>query len=279
MPWIGANAQPRRNEQAQPPASLEQATTISGRGTAPANAVIEHLTAHECRLRTVVFFDATESVEFDFTTIENVRIRARGRIAERHSKGPRFIYRIRLDRMDSRETESLARAVALLHRRQANERSHRRAIDALPTTESLARTSHRAVADFTMLYRTARENPKSAQASDVSTGGLAMTCRDALIPGEHVEVRFTMPSEVLDVHPEQTALLDLRTRSVAHVRADMRRPFQEILVRARVVSHQPLGEGTFKYGLSFLDLTTEARNELARYVHAIQLARRKHSVR
>ncbi|MBV8490307.1 MAG: PilZ domain-containing protein [Candidatus Eremiobacteraeota bacterium] len=276
MPWIGnAQQQSRRNERAAPVASLEHATKISGRGIAPANAVIEHLTAHECRLRTVVFFDNGEHVEFDFVGTDNVCIRARGRVAARVSKGPRFIYKLRLDRMEGHETDALARQIAQLHRKQTTERWHRRSLDALPTTDALARSSPRVPAGFALQYRTARENPKPGRACDVSYGGLSMTCRDALIPGEMLELRFVCPSDVLDVYPHETAVLDLRTRSVSHVRADMRRPFEEMQLRARVVSHQPLGDGTFQYGLAFLDLDSCSRQELTRYVDAVETAKRR----
>ncbi len=275
MPWIGTSSSTARAVRAEPTVSLEYPTTVSTRGAKPANAVIESITAHECRLRTVVFFDRHEVVEFDFEADGHPGIHACGRVLERVSKGPRFVYRVRLDRMPAAESDALARAVASTHRSQARERSHRRSLAQLPTTEALARSSQRVAADFAVQYRTARERFKAGKAGDVSNGGLSMTCGDALLPGEPLELCFSLPSDVLDVHPEETAVLDLRSRSVARTRSDLRRAFQPLTVRARVVSHRPLGDGAYAYGIAFVDLDAHAREELARYAQAVELLKRR----
>ncbi|HTU83285.1 MAG TPA: PilZ domain-containing protein [Candidatus Acidoferrales bacterium] len=277
MPWIGTQPQPKVRRDTESP-SLEHATTVAGRGTPPCNAVIESITEHECRLRTVVFFDRGEVVEFEFAAPGHARIAARGHVVDRTSKGPRFVYRIRLDRMSAQNVDELGRAVASTHRRQARERSMWRAVGSLPTTEALARASFRLPADFAIEYRTARERFKAARAADVSAGGLSIVCGDGLIPGELLELCFAFPSQVLDVHPEETVVLDLRTRSVAHARTDLRRPFKPLTVKARVVSHRPLGGGSYSYGLAFLELEPAARQEVTRYVEALDLIRRRCSL-
>lgn len=224
MSWIlgaAATKPPKKQETLKESPSLEFATTVSARGIAPANAVVGHLTASECRFRTVVFFDPGDAIEFTFGLRPEHQVRARGSIVSRTAVGPRFIYKMRLDRMSANEIDELARTVAESHRKRASMRSYEQTIRSLPTTERLTR-------------------------SNVSSGGLLMTCGEALVEGEPVELRFTLPSEVLAVYPEETALLDLRKGTATPLRSNQRR-FEELVIGARVVTHRPLGNGSFSY--------------------------------
>ena len=286
MSWIARDGargstspQPKPPSAATPPvSSLEHPTSVRTKGASAAGAIIEYISASECRLRTVVFFDRGEAVEFDIDVPGGRRFTALGHVADRTSKPPRFVYRVRFDRMSGREIDELARAVAEMHRLQARGRSHRRAIENLPTTDGLVRANPRVVTHFPIFYRGARERIKAGKAGDVSAGGLSITCSDAFLPGEVLELRFTLPTDVLDVHPEETAVLDIRNRSVVRqVRCDLRRAFEEMTLRGRIVTHTPLGGGTYQYGVSFIDAGPEARAELARFVQAVQLAKRRSS--
>jgi hypothetical protein len=202
-------------------------------------------------------------------------IRARGRVVSRTQSGPRFIYRIVLDRMNGRETDELARALAILHRKPLPARPLAQ-LGTIPTTDGLVRSSIRASAEFPIVYRTAHEDGRVATASDVSTGGMLMTSGDALLNGMPLEVRFTLPSGVLHIYPEETAVLDLRDRAIRNsVPSALRKPFTEMTIRARVVTHKPMPGGGCTYGLAFSDLDETSRDQIARYVHAIQLAKRR----
>jgi PilZ domain len=267
MPWISAS--PQKPAAPSATASLEFVTMVSARGIAPANAVVEHLTASECRFRTVVFFDHGDVIEFEFGIEPSVLVR--GSVASRTAKGPRFEYRMRLDRMSAKEIDLLAFAVTQSHRRQAIARSNQRSISKLPTTERLTRESVRVLAQFPMMFRTSKEDFKPAKAGDVSTGGLLMTCGVALVEGMPVELRFTLPSDVLKIYPEETLAIDLRSQTVvSRSRPDPRRRFEEMVIGARVVSHQPVGNGTYRYGLAFTSIDGFQQEEIARYTHASQ---------
>jgi hypothetical protein len=276
MPWIGAGQPVRPAENPAASSSLEHAATIASPGIAPAGAVIEHLTASECRLRTLEPFGYGEIIEFDFSAPGYDVVRVRGHVVERVTSGPRFCYRIRLERMTAKETDDLARAVAETYRQQTRSRARARAVDRLPvTSDGLTRTQVRVPAEFSMEYRTPRDAFKRGFAADVSAGGLSMRCTDALVPGENLELRFTLPSECLEVYPEQTAILDLRTRSIKLARADLRRPFEEMVLRARVVSHAQIDGALYSYGMAFRHVPEGAAAELARYVEAVRLAQRQ----
>jgi hypothetical protein len=273
MPWIStAPHKPAANASA--PASLEFVTMVSARGIAPANAVVEHLTASECRFRTVVFFDHGDVVEFEFGIAPSVLVR--GSVVSRTAKGPRFEYRMRLDRMSAKEIDLLAFAVHENHRRAAVARSNQRTVANLPTTcERLTRSSVRVLAQFDIRYRTAKEDFKAAKAGDLSTGGLLMTCADALVDGMPIELRFTLPSDVLKIYPEETVAIDLRAATVTRSRPDPRRRFEEMVIGARVVTHQPVGNGTYRYGIAFTSIDGYQQEEIARYAHASQRAKNR----
>jgi hypothetical protein len=278
MSWIGSSTKPApsKPQAVKTVASLEFATTVSARGIAPANAVIERLTASECRFRTVVFFEHGEVIEVPFTTRQHVRVLARGTVVSRTQNGPRFVYTLRLDRMSGGEVDELARTMAESYRRQALSRSHEEAVRKLPTTERLSRTSVRVVTEFPVVYRTPKEAYRDARAGDVSSGGMLLVCKEALVEGEPLELRFTLPSDALKALPEETAVIDGRRGTATPVRDDLRRPFEEMTVGARVVSHRPLGNHTFAYGLAFTCLDGFMREELARYTHAVGRARNRH---
>ncbi len=273
MTWIGSGAKTRAAE-AVAPQSLELPVSVSARGIAPANAVLEQLTVGECRFRTVVFFDNGDGVEFAYAAATGA-IFVRGSIVSRTTSGPRFVYRMRLDRMSSKEIDQLARAINDNHRRQAAAR-HAQALNAIPTTERLTRTSVRVLTQFALQYRTAKDGYRNAKAGNVSSGGLLMTCPDQLVEGLPVELRFTLPSDVLKVYPEETVALDVRNAVVRHSPNDPRRPFAEMLVGARIVTAQSTENGGYRYGVAFSNIDGYQQEEIARYTHAVQRSRNRH---
>jgi hypothetical protein len=279
MSWIGNTKQKTiapKAEQAKALRSLEFPTTVSTRGIAPANCVIEHLTSAECRFRTVVLFEYGEVVEFPFVAAGGQRAVARGTVVARAQSGPRFIYRVRLDKMSSQEVDELARTMNANYQRQAQARNHEAAIRNLPTTERLTRATVRVTTQFAITYRTPKEDYRQAKAGDVSAGGLLMICNEALVEGEPVELKFTLPSDVLTAYPEETAMLDVRKGTATPLRPDQRRPFGEMTIGARVVNHRPLGNRTYAYGLAFTCIDGFQHEEIARYTHAVQRARNRH---
>jgi hypothetical protein len=239
------------------------------------NAVIEHISATECRLRSVMFFEQGSVLSFDFVISGKTVVHLHGRVVARASNGPRFNYRLMLDRTTPQETDELARMLAQAHQRKAKARSLERAIASIPTTDGPARKSLRVMTKFPVQYRSAKEDFREGKALDVSSGGLALECDVALVAGMTIELKFTLPSDVLSVYPEQTQVLDLKNRTVRQIaRPDLCEEFEEIECRARVVSHNPIGNRTYSYGLIFTDLDGVVREEIARYVHAAHLTKR-----
>ncbi|MBV8490308.1 MAG: PilZ domain-containing protein [Candidatus Eremiobacteraeota bacterium] len=271
--WFGASksAPTSARESVPSSTSLECATTITARGV-NANAVIEHLTASQCRLRSVVMLDIHAVVEFDVTLPGRPAMAVRGRVAARNRSGPRFSYTVALDRMTTAETDALARSLAHSHRHRVNPRL--RSIETLkdiPVAHGLMRAKLRQASAFTLSFRTAKEGFKTARADNVSTGGLLVTSPEVLVEGMVLELQFTLPSEVLDVYPEETTVIDVRNLLKRRtVPSKLRRPFTEMAVQARITRHQPLPGGVYQYGLAFLPMERETRQEIARYVDALR---------
>jgi hypothetical protein len=277
-PPAAATAAPAAKAALAAPSSLEFPTTVSARGLAPAQAIIEHLTVSEARLRSVLLFDHNSTVEFSFGLSGRPTVIARGRIVSRTQKGPRFIYRVVLDRMSGSEADELARTVNEAHRRTALSKSLERKVRALPTTDGLTRRTVRVSSEFELQFRTAKEAFKAARCADVSAGGMMIACHEVLVVGMAIEVRFTLPSEVLEAYPEETVALDLRNREVVRsTRSDMRRPFGEMVILSRVASHQILPGGEYAYGLAFHNVDGYTVEEISRYTHAAQLSKKRRS--
>ena len=200
----------------------------------------------------------------------------RGSVASRMAKGPRFEYRMRLDRMSAKEIDLLARSVTESHRRQAIARSNQRVISKLPTTERLTRESVRVLAQFPIQYRTSKNDFKAAKAGNLSSGGLLMTCTEALVEGMPVELRFTLPGDVLKIYPEEDARdrpslgngEKLALRSAPPLRGDGSRRARRDAIAGRERNH--------RYGLAFTSIDGFQQEEIARYTHAAQRSKNRH---
>src|SRR5262249_53582602 len=140
------------------------------------------------------------------------------------------------------------------------------------TTQGQSRAAMRVLTQLSVLYRAASEEFRMGKAGNISSGGLLLTCASAFVDDAILDLRFTLPSDILGVYPEETLAIDLRNNNVRRVgRSDLRRPFEEINVKARIVSSQVVSPGVYRYGIAFVNPDGFAREEIARYVHALQL--------
>lgn len=256
--------------------SLEYGSRVSAKGVASSQAVIEQLSATECSFRSVSFFVPGDIVELEFGDDADVCIR--GRVVSRASIGPRFSYTTSLKVMNASETDALARALADKYRREAMSRSLERLRSSLLTTENSKRASHRVLSQFPILFRRSSNDEayKSASAGNISSTGLLMVVNDRLKPETQLDLRFTLPSAVLAAYPEETTTLDVRRLAIIRgPRPDERRPFEEMRVGARVATVIENLRGTFACGIEFTQIDGAEREEIARYVHAVQQAKRR----
>ncbi len=281
MSWISSSPQAsvkdgrqKGPESAAAGIVLEHKTTLHSRNASGTSATVEHITSSQCRLRTTALLVRNDIVEFEFGISGRPQARAIGRIISRVPAARQFSYLVMLDQMSVAQTDVLARAISDVYRRYALSRSLDRHAASLPSTR--ARSDLRVVSQVAVQYRADNGELLPGKAGDISSGGLSLICPSSLLVGMFVELRFTLPSEVLRVYPEETLAFDLHTATFKGAgRADLRRPFDLMLLRARVVSRNVVGSGVQSYGLSFYGIDGFTREEIARYVHAVQLAKRR----
>ena len=208
-------------------------TRVKTRGVAPANAIVDRISPTECVLRCVLLFDVNDPVEFEAQLPNRPPFAVRGTIRSRLPVPPRFEYTIALQ---PQETDAGAKA-----------------------EESLGRKHQRFEVEFSLQYRTAKEGFRAAKGRNVSTGGLLMTCKEALVAGMFLELLFVLPSDVLAVY-------NFKKPSE---RSKLIKPFEDVVVQARVVHHRPMGAGLYAYGVNFVGLDRHDREEIARFVDAV----------
>ncbi|HZZ01046.1 MAG TPA: PilZ domain-containing protein [Candidatus Baltobacteraceae bacterium] len=211
-------------------------THVKTRGVAPAKAIVESITPTECVMRCVLLFDVNAPVEFEAHLPDRPPFAVQGRIQSRTPMPPRFEYRIALQ---PQPPASPAPAETRL--------------------EELGRKHQRYDAEFSLQYRTAKEGFRAAKGRNVSTGGLLMTCKESLVEGQFLELHFVLPSDVLAVYSFKKP----------SERSKLSKPFDDIVVQARVVHHRPLGTGLCAYGLNFVGLDRRDRDQITRFVDAV----------
>ncbi|MDE2482675.1 MAG: PilZ domain-containing protein [bacterium] len=255
--------------------SLEMPVVMSVRRLpAPVYGTLMEVTAHGAKIRSLVLMERGTEVEFDLG-IGGATITANARVEARRNAqaGARFEYYLTFDMRES-QIDALARAIRELERRAAASRSIQRSLDALPTTDRERRGSYRALSAFPMRFRREGEDWTEARVGDISSTGIRMNCSQPLPIGVLVDLRITMPSSVLEVYPEETAVLDLSGATPRRAgRPDLRRPFEEMALRGRVVTRfQPVRDREV-YGVAFLEIDGYTREEIARFTHAVQLSK------
>lgn len=260
--------------------SLEMPVVMSVRRLpAPVYGTLMEITAHGAKIRSLVLMERGTEVEFDLGIGSGTPLTIGGRIEARRNapSGARFEYHLVFSNMAESQVDMLARHVRELEVRAAAARSIQKAIDAMPTTDRERRGSYRALTAFPVYFR--NNDLKDADWSegrvgDISSTGIRMNCGQLIPIGTLMDLRLTLPSSVLGVYPEETVALDVSKGAPRRVgRADMRRPFEEMAVRGRVVTRfQPVRDREV-YGVAFLEIDGYMREEIARFTHAVQLSK------
>jgi hypothetical protein len=261
-----------------PAFSLEIPLVMSVRRLpAPVYGTLIELTAHRARIRSLVLMDRGTELEFELDVPGNEPITVVGRVESRHNavSGARFEYTVLFTLMSETQIDKLARAVRDLERKAAASRSIAQSIGAIPTTDRARRSSYRVLASFPISYR--RDGAEWAQARvvDISSTGVRVNCDELVAIGTLLDIRLTLPSSVLDVYPEETLVIELAPNGSRRVgtRPDMRRPFDEMALRGRIVTRfQPVRDREV-YGLAFVEIDGYHREEIARFTHALQLSK------
>lgn len=259
-------------------ASLEMPVVLNVRRLpSPVYGTLMDVNAHGARIRSLVLLEKGTEVEFDVNVGGYAAISVTGRVESRRNAatGARFEYQLSFRTMAEAQIEAVARAVRDIERRAAAARTIQRQIESLPTTDAERRGSYRALASIQTRFRPDGGNWCDGKIGDISATGVRMNCVEILHIGTTIEMRLTLPGDVLEVYPEETAAIDTTGNVPRRTsgRPDMRRPFEEMTLRGRVVTRfQPVREREV-YGIAFTEIDGYQREEIARYTHAAQLAK------
>ncbi len=262
--------------------SLEMPVVLSVRRLpAPVYGTLMEITAHGAKIRSLVLMERGTEVEFDLGISSGTPLTIHGRVEARRNapSGARFEYHLLFSNMPDPQIDALARHVRELERRAAAARSIQNAIDSMPTTDRERRGSYRALTAFPVLYQRDADGWNEGRVGDISSTGIRMNCDESIAIGTLFDLKLTLPSTVLDVYPEETAVLDISNGTPRRVggRPDMRRPFEEMAIRGRVVTRfQPVRDREV-YGVAFLEVDGYQREEIARFTHAVQLSKIRNS--
>jgi c-di-GMP-binding flagellar brake protein YcgR len=230
-----------------------------------------------CRIRSLILVERERPVTFGLKRSSGPGLSLRGRVVMREDpeRGGGYEYGISFEPMDEAKREALAQEIREMQRREAAARASLREQPAITRGSTAQRRgSVRTLAIFPVRYRLASRAAMLAEANDVSTGGLRLLAREALAVGATAELRFTLPDNFLDVYPPASERAEISPFGRRKVRLpDNRRPFHEILVHGRIITRLASMRGREIYGVAFIDIDGYQREEIARFTHAVQLAR------
>jgi hypothetical protein len=142
------------------------------------------------------------------------------------------------------------------------------------TITETQRQSYRALVEFPVVYSVVgREGARVAIASDLSAGGLRLIGDEDFIEEMPIELRFTLPNELIhSVHVEkEVAVTSGRGRQTKKIMVPPE-PFAEMTVRAKVVIYYfNMRRRKFAHGVIFVDVAERTQEEIQRFIHVWQL--------
>jgi len=246
---------------------------------APVYGTLINISETGCRLRSLILIDRQRDVSFELKRPGHKALMLKGRIVSRATPhgGGGYEYGVTFH-LSTAERNQILKEIQEMQRREAVARAETRPATAPPKKKIAAagrqrRTSVRTLIGFAVKYRLPGKASLSAEANDISTGGLRLICKDSKIEtGTEVELRFSLPNAVLAVYPPAEERTEITPFGPRRVRVpDNRRPFEEMVVHGRIVTHFAPQRGNEIYGVQFTDVDGYQREEIARFTHAAQL--------
>lgn len=241
----------------------------------PINATIVDISVSGCRLRSWIALDRGVSVAFDWPR-ESVRLRLAGSVVARRPspQGETYEYGVTFTGLLPDEQATLTREILEAQRREAFNRAQRAAAMNVKPSDINRRTAYRANVQFPLelTFVDKPGAPFHVTASDISAGGLRITCDRELDVNDEVMLRFHLPNDVLRVFPAQIEEEVVMTPFGPRTRTrNQRRAFEEMRIRARVASRLGGEEDAPAFGIAFVEVEAYTREEIARFIHAVQL--------
>lgn len=244
------------------------------RGVAePVQATLLHIAVSGCRLRSWMHLERGTAVSFEWRLGDGKLLQLTGAVAARYAPrngGVGFEYAVALEDLPEADADALAREAAMLARRTASARSYDTSL-----VDISQFTGYRVPDEFGIAYRPddPRISAKIGRACDVTGSGLRMRCEEPLRTGTVLVLQLTLPDHVLQVHHGKDDELVVGPFGYRRMpRKYLRRPFGQLKIKAKVIATVRDSRRRESYELQFIDVDGMSREELARYIHASQLA-------
>lgn len=142
------------------------------------------------------------------------------------------------------------------------------------TITETQRQSYRASVEFPVVYVVqGRDGSRTAVANDLSAGGLRLIGDEDLPNESVVELRFTLPNELIQsVHVEKEVFTTTprgKTKKKVMVPPD---PFRQMSVHAKsVIAFLNVRRRKFAHGVQFVDIDERTQEEIQRFIHVWQI--------
>lgn len=242
----------------------------------PVNATIVNVSVTGCRLKSWIALERDAKIAFDWPR-EGVDLHVAGKIVMRQSsqEGAAFEYGIEFEGLLPAQADLLAKEIHEAQRREALNRSMQaKALNVKPGDVNNRRSAYRARADFRvdLIRDDGKLLPIKVSAVDISSGGLRVVSNKPLTPQDEVTLRFRLPDEVLKIFPSgvQEEVVNTPFGPRKHTK-NKRKPFEEMRIRSRIAAQLEDYEGQLAFGIAFVELDVYTREEIARFIHAVQL--------
>ncbi len=236
----------------------------------PVHGLLVDISASGCRFRSLTLLERGQVIAFDWKRSGHSTIELRGKIISRRKQAS-LEYGVEFERLLSSEVEALQCELMELQRRAAAARSEAAGDNPHPTKQR--RRTFRTVVTVNVTYkRDQLPGNHRGRASDLSIGGLRLTCDEILLSDELLTLTFTLPNEILGSFPDYVDEIDISPFGPRIVKKPHPlRPFEEIRLRAKVVQRFADVRGRVVVGLQFVQINGFDREQIARYIHAAQL--------
>lgn len=242
----------------------------------PIAGTLLHIALGGARIRSWLRMERGTAISFDWRLGDGSVLAISGVVAAQYAPrngGVGFEYAVALEELPENQADALAKESAMLQRRALSARSYDTSL-----VDISQFTGYRVPDDFPVAYRTEdpRALPRQASACDVTGNALRLRGDEQLKAGQLLWLSFRLPDAVLDVHKGRDDELVPGAFGYRRVpRRYLRRPFAQLHVRVRIVSPVVDSQRRAAYDAEFVEVDGLTREELARYIHASQLAQLK----
>lgn len=221
------------------------------------------LSSTGCRIRSQHTYEMGTRVGFDLLTTENKAMRLTGTIVTREKSVSSFIfdYGVTFSGLGAQQKEAIVQELMNFQRRDAVAVAFKKYSD--PKADApQTRLTYREEVTFPVQFMHGQSVVSEGYASDISMDGMRLWTDSAMQNGARLHLTFTLPDYVL--YPE--AEPGEHPRQGRHPSS-----FKEMRTKSIVVARLPSSIRKLPHGVKFVDLHPVDREELARFIHLLQL--------